>query len=99
MKPNFISAAAIAYGLAACTPLTQLQDTITKFDQGTHAAATAQKTFLRNVQAADCEAAFYQATLEWAKDTSQPYTANAKCPNQLLPDSEYKIRQDLMDAI
>jgi hypothetical protein len=85
--------------LAACTPLTQLQDSVTKFDQGTHTAATAQEMFLRNVQAADCEAAFYNGTLEWARDTAQPYTVNVQCPNTLLPESQYKVRQELMDAI
>jgi hypothetical protein len=64
---QLIAIAGVAVGLPSCsTGLTQMQDTVTKFDQGAHSASTAQMSLFHQVQAAECTRDFYKQAFSFA---------------------------------
>jgi hypothetical protein len=103
--------AAIAVGVtcvSACSGLTQMQDTINKFDQGAHTASTAQMSLFKQVQQAECNRNFYNTALSFAAakknssaDKSPAITLDltAPCKHTELTDDQLQIRQKLMDSI
>ncbi len=91
--------AVIVLSLVGCAGLTQMQDSVTKFDQGAHSASVAEMNFLRAVQAADCNYQFYTQAADWAQGKSSRYVIVGPCKFSVLDDKELKVRQDLMDAI
>jgi hypothetical protein len=110
MRPlQLIAILGAAVGMSACSAgLTQMQDTVTKFDQGAHAAGTAEMSLLHQVQAAECSRNFYAqafsfATAQKDKKTKKypvvPLDLTAACTHQELTDAQLEIRQKLMDTI
>jgi hypothetical protein len=87
--------------LTACSGLTQMQDSLSKFDQGAHTVAASQTTFLNGVHTVECEAQFYQGAYQYAKDDSLPIDLRGKCASgQLfLNSAQIGIRQKLLDAL
>ena len=59
--------------LGACTGLTQMQDTASKFNQSVHVATAAEMNLFREVQAAECSRNFFAQGFTFA--TAQPIDA------------------------
>jgi hypothetical protein len=95
--------AATVMALTGCAGLTQIQDTITKFDQGAHAVSTLELAFLRAAQTADCNYQFYTQALAFASDESPtPKTAlitGAPCVPDELTNADILVRQKLLSAV
>lgn len=85
--------------LTACSGLTQLQDSISKFSQGTHAVSTTEGGFLRAVRTADCSNQFYQQAYSWATGKTQNFDIAGTCKPTVLTDDQLERRQVLMVAI
>ena len=85
--------------LAGCSGLKQIQDTMTKFDEGVHSVATAEMNFFRAVQTADCSNQFYAKAYEYAVDNKGSFDLTGACTPTILDDKEILIRQALMDSI
>jgi len=81
--------------------LTQLQDSLSKFDQGAHSVATSQMAFFNGVHRIECEKQFYDAAYNYSKNKNTPIDLRGKCKaDQLfLSSAQIKIRQNLLDAI
>jgi hypothetical protein len=92
-------ATAIGVSLSACSGLTQMQDSLSKFDQGTHAVASAQESFFGNVQAFDCTTQFYAQTQSWAVGASTDFDLTGSCTPTLISNNQIAIRKNLLDAI
>lgn len=85
--------------LAGCSGLTQIQDTVSRFDQGAHSVATGQMKFFRQVQIADCNNQFYSAAFKWALNNVENLDLSGECMPSILDDKQIKNRQALMDSI
>lgn len=85
--------------LSGCSSMTQLQGSVSKFDQDTHAAATDEVSFLRAVQTADCDNQFYSNSYNFAVGSTNSLDLSGVCTPTILTDNQIKIRQVLMDAI
>lgn len=96
---NFCISIAIGLVLAGCSGLTQMQDTISKFDQGTHSVATGQMTFFRQVQIADCNNQFYSAAFKFSTKQTDVLDLTGKCVPTILDEKQIKSRQALMNSI
>jgi hypothetical protein len=99
MKLKLLLSVIMVMAVAGCAGLTQIQDSVTKFDQGVHLASTAQMSFFRAVQVADCTNQFYRKTYEWAKDHKGNFDLTGTCQPGILTDDQITIRQALMDAL
>jgi hypothetical protein len=84
--------------IAGCAGLGAIQDSVTKFDQGVHSASTAQMSFFRAVQVADCTNQFYTHTYDWAMGKGN-FDLTGVCQPEVLTDDQIRIRQALMDAL
>jgi hypothetical protein len=85
--------------LAGCSGLSQLQDPISKFDQGAHSVATAQMTFFGAVRTAECESQFYGTAYDFASGRASAIDLRGNCSPQRLTDQQITTRQNLMSAI
>jgi hypothetical protein len=87
--------------LSACSGLTQLQDSLSKFDQGAHVVATSQTTFFNGVHSVECEAQFYAGAYAYSKDDSVPIDLRGKCAADklFLNSAQIAIRQKMLDAL
>jgi len=96
-----IAVAAMAAGalLAGCAGLTQMQDTISRMDQGVHTVATGETAFLHEVQAADCANQFYSSAFLFSTKQSDHLDLSGSCVPTLLDDEMIRRRQALMDAL
>jgi hypothetical protein len=104
------AASAVMY-LSSCTGLTQMQDTAAKFDQGVHAATSAEMSLFHNVQAAQCNRDFYRAGFDFATAERDRHTRRfpreqsdldmrvGQCVHTELTDDQLALRQKLMDII
>jgi hypothetical protein len=91
---------ATAFALSGCTAgLTQMQDTVAKFDQGAHSASIAQMNLLNQVQKAECNRDFYTQAFNLAQGKKGVLDLTAPCTNVELTNTQVEIRQKLMDAI
>jgi len=91
--------ALIGMGLVGCSGLTQVQDSISRFDQGTHSASVAETNFLRAVQTADCTSQFYANASDWAIGSLVNFDISGTCVPTILDDKQVQTRQALMDAV
>ncbi len=85
--------------LAGCSGLTQMQDTVSKFDQGVHFVATGQMAFFRQVQAADCANQFYSAAFLFSTKQTNTLDLTGTCSPTILNDKQIQSRQVLMDSL
>ncbi len=110
MRPlQLIAILGAAVGMSACSAgLSQMQDTVTKFDQGAHSAGTAEMSLFHQVQAAECSRNFYAQAFSFAtaqkdqktnKYPAVPLDLTATCTHRELTDAQLEIRQKLMDTI
>jgi hypothetical protein len=100
-----------ACGLGGCSTFSryaQMQDTISKFDQGVHTVSVSEMAFLHQVQAAECTQNFYEQAFAFATAQQDPGTHRYPqvtldlvpvCTPQELTNQELQLRQQLMDAI
>jgi len=88
-----------AFALSGCAGLTQMQDTVTKFDQGAHSVSTAQMSLFHQVQAAECNRNFYEKAFDFSQGQQIPFDLMEPCTNKELTDDQLAIRQKLMDTI
>jgi hypothetical protein len=95
---------------AACTPLTQMQDTAAKFNQGVHIAAAAEVNLFHQVQAAECARNFYRQGFDFAtavRDEKGKFAPTqsvldldpAHCTPFELTNDELALRRKLIDSI
>ncbi|MGA2223597.1 MAG: hypothetical protein ABSH41_04045 [Syntrophobacteraceae bacterium] len=91
--------ALVGVSLAGCAGLTQIEDTITKYDQGAHSVSAAEMNFFKSVQTVDCTSQFYLQAIGWANGTEHNFYINGICTPTILTDDQIKTRQALMDAI
>ena len=100
----------VSAATAACTPLTQMQDTAAKFDQGVHVATAAESNLFHEIQAAECTRNFYRQGFDFATaipDAKHRFTPQqsqldldpAHCTPLELTSDELELRQKLLDAI
>lgn len=86
-----------------CSGLTQVQDAVTKFDQGAHTVSTTQIAFLKSAQAADCNFQFYTDTFDYsvAPDPKPKMALDlvGACQSTLVNANNLQTRQALLDAL
>lgn len=90
--------------MSGCSTLTQMQDSLSKFDQGAHSIATSQMAFFNGVHTVECEKQFYDTAYAYSEDLKTPIDLRGKCVDtpekQLcLNSGQIQIRQNLLDAI
>ncbi len=96
---SFLGFLLISMALSACASFSQIQSSVSHFDQATHTAATAEKAFLDAVLTVDCEAQFYEQAYNYALNKANNFKLRGYCrPNVLTPEQS-EIRKSLMDAI
>lgn len=91
--------ALVGVSLAGCAGLTQMEDTITKFDQGAHSLSAAEMNFFRAVQTVDCTSSFYLQAIGWVNGIEHNFDISGTCTPTILTDDQVKTRQALMDTI
>jgi hypothetical protein len=88
---------------AGCSGLTQIQDTVTKFDQGAHTVSTAQIAFIKSAQTADCNFQFYQNALSYSVSPDPaphiPLDLASPCVSTIVTKDQLSTRQNLLNAI
>jgi len=103
MKRLQAGLAVIVIALTGCAGLSQVQDTVAKFDQGAHAVSTSEVAFLRAAQTADCNFQFYSQAFAFASDESPtPKTSlitGAACVPDELTNADILVRQKLLSAV
>jgi hypothetical protein len=99
MRIKYLSCILAIFALDGCAGLTQMQDTISKFDQGAHSVATGQMAYFREVQAADCNNQFYTAAYNFSINQSNNLDLSGRCNPTVLDSDQIKIRQALMDSL
>ncbi len=100
-RPRHLSAliALILAVTPGCSGLSQLTQSVDKFDSAVHSTSTAQMQFFLAVQTTDCVSQFYSRSLAWAQDQARTPDLTGACQPTILDDSQLKIRQALMDAL
>lgn len=106
---QLITIASAAVVISGCsTGLTQMQNTVTKFDQGVRSASIAEMALFHQVQTADCRQQFYKQAFSFATATKDQKThkypavslnLTPSCTPQELTNTQLEIRQKLMDTI
>lgn len=111
MKPVAYLALIGVTTLSACSTFSQLsqtQDIVSKFDQGTHTVSVAEMSYLHQVQTAECSRNFYGQAFDFASAQKDPKTHQftsltldlmPACTPQELTNDELQLRQKLMDTI
>ncbi len=98
-----IASIAVLLGIAGCSGLTQVQHTISKFDQGAHSVSTSEMAFLQSTQKADCNYQFYTAAFEYANNPARvpktPLNLEAPCAPDVMPNQDIATRQKVMNAV
>jgi len=90
---------AVALGGCATIGITQLQDTVGKFDQAAHSTATAEMAFLGSVQSIDEQTQFYQAAFSYATNKETNFDVTGDFKSTLLTSEQIATRKALMDAL
>jgi hypothetical protein len=87
--------------LSGCSGLTQVQDSLSKFDQGAHSVASSQMAFFNSVHTVECEKQFYDSAYHYSADRSLPIDLRGKCESSVLFLNSVQIetRQKLLTAI
>ena len=88
--------------LSACSTFSrfdEMQDTISKFDQGVHTVSVSEVAFLHQVQAAECIRDFYEQSYKFATAQDSKLDLGPLCTPQELTNDELQLRQKLMGAI
>lgn len=91
-----------ACALSACSTFSrfdEMQDTVSKFDQGVHTVSVSEMAFLHQVQAAECTRDFYEQSYKFATAQDSAINLAPLCTPQELTNDELQLRQKLMDAI
>lgn len=90
-----------SFAFAGCTTIgiTQLQDTVGKFDQAAHSTASAEMAFLGSVRSIDEQTQFYQAAFSYATNTQPNFDVTGDFKSTLLTGDQIATRKALMDAL
>lgn len=98
LQSLFLTAVA---ALSGCSGLTQMQDSLTKFDDGAHAVALAQMRFVDGAHRLGCEQQFYQRARDFASSANAPLDLRARCTaaGNIISSAQMRTRQQLFDAI
>lgn len=100
MQPTKLTAICGALLLVeGCAGLSQLQSSMSKFDQGAHQVATSEAAFYANVRTADCTYQNYESIIDSVKQKAPVNLGTSACKPTILTDDEIATRQLLMDAI
>jgi hypothetical protein len=87
--------------ISGCSSLTQVQDSLSKFDQGAHSVSTSQMSFLNGAHAVECATQFYGAAYAYSLDNAVPIDLRGQCKSDglMLSSAQIQVRQNLMDSI
>jgi hypothetical protein len=104
---KYIRTFSVIFSLSACSGLTQMQDTIGKFDQAAHSVGTAQMSLFQQIQSAECNRTFYIEAFTFSttskddsgKFPSAPLDLTPTCEPQELTNAQIAIRKSLLDTI
>lgn len=98
-RRSFICISVIS--LAGCSGLTQVQDSLIKFDQGAHSVASSQMVFFNNVHIVECEKQFYDSAYQYSLNKSLPIDLRGKCESSklFLNSAQIETRQRLLNSI
>lgn len=89
---------ALLLPLSACSGLSQIQDSVGKFDQSAHELAVAEIGFFGDLRAADCAYQNYYR-ISQALYSNGAVVLPPQCQPSILSDSQMEQRRRLMDAI
>ena len=84
--------------LTACSGLSQIQDSVGKFDQSAHEVSVAELDFFGDVRKADCNDQNYFAVSQ-ALYFASPVPLSPKCQPGIISDKQMEMRRKLMQAI
>jgi hypothetical protein len=94
--------------MSGCSGLTQMQDSLSKFDQGVHSISTSQMAFYDGVYKIECEDLFFHAAYDYStakhikKDDYFNLLKHSQCDDKSvvgLKSTQIQIRQNLLKAI
>jgi hypothetical protein len=92
-------ASLVASGCGSIGGFSQMQDAVSKFDQGAHSVGTGQMAFFRAVQTADCDSAFFDQAYQFSQHLSDTVDLSGACKPTILDDGQIAIRQLLVNTI
>jgi len=84
---------------SACAPISQIQSSVSQFDQATHTAANTETAFLDAVMTVDCEAQFYEEAYKYALKQQDNFNLKGYCTQNVLTSEQNATRKSMMDAI
>jgi hypothetical protein len=96
---SFLEIVLISMALSACTPFSQIQNSVSRFDQATHTAANAETAFIDAVLTVDCEAQFYEEAFNYAAKKQNNFNLRGYCTPKILTIEQSETRKSLMNAI
>ena len=101
--PRACAWACTALQLAGCASYPRVNDTVDKFDQGSHTLSASEMGFLHAAQRADCDFLFYTRALDFVSDPA-PKPASSlvsaqPCVPEVLTNQDVAIREKLLSAI
>jgi hypothetical protein len=89
----------VALSLAGCSGISQVKDTISKYNQGIHSVSSTEMNFFRSAQSAECTADFYGKANRWARGVDKNPNIDGICMPQSITDERIKVHQATMDKI
>jgi hypothetical protein len=84
---------------AGCVGLSELQASVSRLDEATHTAATAEAGFLAAVGAADCEDQFYKQAFAYSLSGAGGFSLAHYCNPTIIKPEEAASRKAMMDAL
>jgi len=91
-----VSAIALTFWLTGCA---HLEDSVNKFDQGTHAASAAEMDFLRSALTLKCAADYYSSAAKYAATAGNGAAPDYKMRCSAKRVNELHLRQLAMDSL
>lgn len=87
--------------VSGCAGLTQLQHSVSVFNQATHEAAAAERSFLDAVMTVDCQNQFYTSAYNYSisKEPQANFDLAGYCTPRLISQQQIDTRNQLMNAI
>lgn len=96
---SFLGIVLILMAFSACAPMSQIQSSVSQFDQATHTAANTETAFLDAVMTVDCEAQFYGEAYKYALNKQDNFKLKRYCTQNVLTSEQNATRKLLMAAI
>lgn len=95
----FLTTSLVFLSLSACVGFTEIQHSISNFNQAAHAAVSAEGAYLDAAQIVDCEDQYYSSALSYAQGESDNFDLTGYCKPRTITPEEMATRHALMNAI